>query len=148
MNPLLYITYHFVALFYLASGCILLASPRIIEKRIPKLFPFLDARHLHRIWNSINLIIVGIILLIVGRWLVEENIVGLFAALLLSAWEVYLSVAFYWKRNEKISAINHFVLHTLIVAFVSYTIIAVNPTNPKTLKQSLASAFSVYSTNN
>ena len=149
MYSFLYIAYHAVSLFYLASGCILLASPSMIETKIPKWFPYLGALEWRRVWNSANLIVVGIILLVVGRWLVEKDIAGLTIAILLSAWEVYLSMTFYWKRNEKFSAAYHFVIHIFIVVFVFYTIFAINPVNHVTItiKQSAASVYGIFATN-
>jgi len=149
MNTFLYIAYHVIALFYLASGCILLTNPRIIEKLIPRWFPLLGSFRWPRIWNGINLIFVGIMLLIVGRWLVEGNLAGLSGALFLSAFEVYLSIAFYWKRNETFSAFYHFVINMTIISILFYMILNIIPMNRimAALNQNLAAAYSVFSGN-
>lgn len=120
----LYSAYSFVCLLYLASGFLLLLRPEIIEQLIPKLFPLLAHFRLQRISNALNLIIVGCILLFTAEYLVEKEFIGFFIALVLSVWEVYLSVTFYLKYHTRFDVWSHFLVHIGIVFFVGWLLLS------------------------
>lgn len=123
VTSLLYVSYYSVAFFYFFSGLVLFFKPKIIEHRIPGFFPLLVFRKRGRIENALNLIIIGLILYIVGYSIFESRFFGFFTALVLSAWEVYLSIFFYLKHHTFFDAIGHFVLHILLVILIGWVLI-------------------------
>jgi hypothetical protein len=123
VTSLLYVSYYAVAFFYFFSGLILLFNPKKIEHRIPGFFPLLVFRKRGRVENALNLIIIGLILYIVGYSIFESSFFGFFTALVLSAWEVYLSIFFYLKHHTFFDAMYHFILHILLVIFLGWMLI-------------------------
>jgi len=106
------------------SGVLLLVRPSWIHDHIPKLFPFLGHFKLERKYNALNLILMGLFLLLVGLLMRSQNYWGYFLALVISAWEVYLSVAFYHLKQRDIpQAFIHFVIHMIFVFLVGYFIL-------------------------
>ncbi len=118
-SAILFISYYLVALFYLSFGTLLITHPRFVEHRIHSLFPLLAHFKLQRLANGVNLIVMGVILLLVGNLMAASNVMGFFLALVLSAWEVYLGVTFYYFEKKDIpQAVIHLVLHIALVAAV------------------------------
>ncbi len=122
-ETLLYSAYYLVSFLYLVCGIILLVRPGIIEHIIPKLFPLLAHFKLQRISNALNLIVVGCILLITADYLLEKEFIGFFIALVLSLWEVYLSVTFYLKHHSRFDVWSHFLIHVVIALFVGWVLL-------------------------
>ncbi len=120
----LYSAYYLVSLLYLASGVFLLVQPDIVERYIPKLFPLLAHFRLQRLGNAFNLIVVGVILLLTAEYLVEKEFIGFFIALVLSVWEVYLSMTFYRKHHSRFDVWSHFWVHIVIVVFVGWLLLS------------------------
>lgn len=123
-NSILFTAYCITASLYLVSGVLLFAKPELIERFVPKLFPLLAHFELQRISNAANLTLVGIILIIIADAIVERNFFGLFSALVLSAWEVYLSVTFYRQHHTTFDVLSHFIIHGIIAIFVGWSLIS------------------------
>lgn len=110
-----YIIYNLVALFYLVCGVLLLLYPNRIETLLKKLFPLLASFKYSALVNSLNLILVGSLLIIVGKLIGQHNIIGIYFALVLSALEVYLGFKFYYFEERDVTQANiHVILHSLL----------------------------------
>lgn len=116
-----YIAYYLVAFFYVASGILLLLYPKAIEHKLKDLFPLLVSfRYSHTV-TSLNLIGVGCGLLFIAKAISELSPIGIFSALILSAFEVYLGVKFYYFEERNVSqAIIHLILHLIIVFVIGW----------------------------
>ena len=120
---LLYSAYYLVALFYFTCGVILFVAPSIVEHLIPKFFPLLAHFKLQRISNAVNLIVVGCVLFITADYLLAKEFIGFFVALVLSLWEVYLSVTFYLKHHTWFDVWSHFLIHMGLALFVGWVLV-------------------------
>lgn len=127
ISILLYVAYYLVAFFYFLSGIILLIRPQVIEYFIPKFFPLLASRNRGRIENGLNLVVVGLLLFLVSNLLFGANFFGFFIALVLSIWEVFLSIIFYLKYHTHFDAVIHFVPHSILVVFIGWVLLTVYP---------------------
>lgn len=123
-NTLLLFSYCLVAALYLISGILLLVKPKSIERFIPKLFPLLDHFGMRRISSALGLIAVGGILVIVAGDIADRKFIGFFSALVLSAWEVYLSLTFYRRYHSLFDVLSHFFIHIGIVFFVGWLLLS------------------------
>lgn len=71
--------------------------------------------------TSLNLIGVGCGLLFIAKAISELSPIGIFSALILSAFEVYLGVKFYYFEERNVSqAIIHLILHLIIVFVIGW----------------------------
>jgi hypothetical protein len=117
---ILSISYFATAIFYIASGILIISYPKIIEKRIGTLFPLLHSFNLKNTANSINLIIMGFVLFGTTLLLKDRNFLGFYLVLVFSVWEIYLSFALYLKRQDYVNAFIHLILHIIIACFIIY----------------------------
>lgn len=125
-ETILYASYYLLSFFYLVCGALLITHPRFIEKYIRSFFPVLASFKYRRVTNGINLIIVGLLLLWIGDLIVETNIIGFWLALIISALEIYLGIAFYYFEAKDITqAIIHLCIHMIVViALVAFMLSA------------------------
>ncbi len=132
--------YYLISLFYLSFGVLLLTHPHFVEHHIRPLFPLLASFKYQRIGNSINLILVGVILLLVGNLIVESSVYGFFLALTLSGLEVYLGIVFYYFEERNIpQSILHFVLHLIIVFVIGGFMLSYFPDEIARVEENAAS---------
>jgi hypothetical protein len=111
--------YYLVSGFYLFFALLFLFFPKFIRRFLPSLFPLLDSFHPAPLTTSICLAIVGVVLYQVGHGLALHSLwEGLYPALVLSAWEVFLSLGFYLPRQKHLNAIGHFVVHMLLAVLI------------------------------
>lgn len=140
----LYFTYVAVALFYLASGILLLLYPKTINHRLSALFPLLASFKYSRRLTSLNLILVGAGLLILSESLQSPTLFGFFCALVLSGLEVFLGVKFYYlEENNLPQALIHVILHTVLVVLLFLYLLLYFPNEISFLQQQAASLISI-----
>ena len=148
IETILSILYYLVSLFYLTFGVLLLTYPQFVEHHVKPLFPVLASFKYQRIGNSINLILVGIILLLVGNLITEASIYGFFIAIILSGLEVYLGIVFYYFEERNITqSIIHFVLHIIFVLVIGGFMLSYFQEDIKEISENAASLFMTHSWN-
>lgn len=110
-----YIIYNLVALFYLICGVLVLLYPKQIENHLETLFPLLISFKYNQIVNSLNLILIGAFLIIVGKLISLHHLAGIYFALILSAFEIYLGVKFYYMEKKDLTQANiHVIVHVIL----------------------------------
>lgn len=141
-ETILSVIYYLVSLLYLSFGVLLLTYPHFVEHHIKPLFPLLASFKYQRIGNSINLVIVGTTLLVVGKLIMISNIYGFFIALILSGLEVYLGIAFYYFEERDITqSVLHFVLHLIFVLVIGSFMLSYFSVEITRVEKSAASLF-------
>tara|TARA_B100002051_G_scaffold276684_2_gene326879 strand:+ start:8197 stop:8661 length:465 start_codon:yes stop_codon:yes gene_type:complete len=135
-----YYIYLAVALFYIVSGAVLLIYPKAIANKIAGWFPLLHSFKYQNITASLNLIMVGLILLVIVRLLENWSFMGMFWAVVLSGLEVYLGIRFYYQEQRDLfQAWLHIILHLIIVIGLAYFILTHFSSDITTMEDQLAS---------
>lgn len=115
---ILAIFYGATSMFYLTYAVVVFVFDEKANPHIRILFPVIHTHITKREVKVLSFVAVTVMTTLVMLGLMRNSAWAVVVAIILSLWEVVLACVFYYPRKEKLNAIMHFVLHSIIVVYL------------------------------